>query len=72
MDAKFKAGDVLVRTAYKNLKTAYGRDEQTVVSVVSDEHPICPQIWYILRDSRGKLGTGLKCIMEECFEIKEA
>ena len=67
MKAKFKAGDILVRAAYKNKKSAFARDEMKVLRIVSDNHPICPQLWYICEDYRGKRCDGLVGVVDECF-----
>lgn len=67
MKAKFAAGDVVVRAAYKDSKSAMMRDEMTIVEVVSDGHPICPQAWYICKDYRGRRANGLVSVMDECF-----
>ena len=66
MKAKFAAGDVVVRAAYKNAKSAFLRDEMTIVEVVSDEHPICPQMWYICKDCRGRIVNGLVGVVDKC------
>lgn len=68
METRFQVGDVLVRSAYKDSKSKVMRDEQRVVAIESDEHPICPQTFYTLIDFRGKVAHGLQSIMEECFE----
>jgi hypothetical protein len=65
---KFKVGDVLVRTAYKESKSKMMRDECKVIDIVSDEHPICPQTFYLVLDYNNKVRPGLKCVMEEAFE----
>ena len=67
---KFNAGDVVVRTAYKDSKSAMMRDECTIVAVVSDEHPICSQMWYVCEDYRGRACNGLVSVMDDCFTLK--
>lgn len=67
---KFKAGDVLVRTAYKSMKTAKGRGECTVVAVLSDDHPIRPRMWYVTIDADGRERPGLCSVVDGCFELK--
>lgn len=67
MKTKFAAGDVVVREAYKDSKSAMLRDEMTIVDVVSDEHPICPKVWYVCKDCRGRIVSGLVGVVDECF-----
>ena len=69
METKFQIGDILVRSAYKNSKSALMRDEILIVQIISDGHPICPQTWYITQNTRdGKIRSGLKCVIEDAFE----
>lgn len=67
MKAKFAAGDVVVREAYKDSKSTLLRGEMTIVDVVSDEHPICPQMWYICKNCCGRIVSGLVGVVDECF-----
>ena len=67
---KFNVGDVVVRTAYRDSKSAMLRDECAIVDVVSDEHPICAQMWYVCADYRGRRCNGLVSVMDGCFELK--
>lgn len=67
---KFKKGDVLVRIAYKNERTAFFRDEMEIIDIVSDGHPICPSLWYICTDCRGKVKNGLVGVVDEAFCLK--
>ena len=67
---KFHVGDVVVRTAYRDSKSAMMRDECTIVAVISDEHPICAQMWYVCTDYRGRRCNGLVSVMDDCFELK--
>ena len=71
MKAKFNVGDVVVRSAYKESKSAMMRDEMTIVAIVSDGHPICPQMWYVCKDYRGHVANGLASVVDKCF-IKKA
>lgn len=68
MKTKFNVGDVLIRSAYKEEKSKVLRDEMTVIDIISDGHPICPQVWYITRNFRGKIQNGLKKVVEDAFE----
>ena len=67
---KFHVGDVVVRSAYRDSKSAMLRDECTIVEIVSDEHPICAQTWYVCVDYRGRRCNGLVGVMDDCFELK--
>ena len=67
MKAKFAAGDVVVRAAYKDSKSAMMRDEMTIVEVINDEHPICPQEWYVCKNYCGSIVSGLVGVVDECF-----
>lgn len=69
--AKFKVGDTLVRTAYKNSQSAFIRDEFTITEIVSDGRPFCPQLWYIGKNYRGKEINGLVGVVDSCFSLKE-
>lgn len=67
MKTKFNVGDVVVREAYKDAKSAFSRDECTILEIVSDGRPFCPQLWYICQDCSGKICSGLVGVMDECF-----
>lgn len=67
---KFNVGNVVVREAYKNEKSAFLRDEQTIIAVESDEHPICAQMWYVCEDGCGRRRSGLVGVMDDCFVLK--
>ena len=67
---KFHVGDVVVRSAYRDSKSAVLRDECTIVEIVSDGRPFCPQLWYICTDYRGRACNGLVGVMDDCFELK--
>ena len=67
---KFKVGDIVVRKAYKDEKSTFLRDEQTIVDVVSDGHPIVAQLWYICKNFRGDICNGLVGVMDKCFILK--
>lgn len=58
---------MVVRKAYQHEKSAFLRDECTIIDVVSDEHPICPQAWYICKDCRGRIVNGLVGVVDDCF-----
>ena len=66
----FNVGDVIVRKAYRNDKSVVSRDECTIIDFVSDEHPICPQMWYIVRDYRGRVRNGLQGVVDDAFCLK--
>lgn len=68
MKTKFEIGDVLIRSAYKDSKSRLLRDECKVIDIVSDGHPICPQVWYITIDTKDRQHKGLQSVIEECFE----
>lgn len=67
---KFSVGDVVVRIAYKDSKSAIMRDECTINEVVSDGHPIVPQMWYVCTNFRGQRCNGLVSVMDDCFMLK--
>lgn len=67
---KFQVSDVVVRAAYQNMKSAMMRDECTILEIVSDEHPICAQMWYVCADYRGRRCNGLVSVMDDCFVLK--
>ena len=67
---KFHVGDVVVRSAYRDSKSAMLRDECTIVEIVSAEQPICAQTWYLWVDDRGRRCKGLLGVMDDCFELK--
>ena len=69
--AKFKIGDTLVRTAYKNSKSAIERDEFTITEICRDDRPFCAQLWYIGKDFRGKVVNGLVSVIDNCFCLKQ-
>lgn len=69
--AKFKVGDTLVRTAYKNEKSAFIRDEFTITEIVCDDRPFCAQLWYIGIDYKGKETNGLVSVVDSCFCLKQ-
>ena len=68
MEAKFKVGDVIFRSACKDCKSSYLREECTVVDIVSDGRPFHPQLWYITVDTRNKVRNGLVSVVDGCFE----
>ena len=67
---KFKVGDVLVRKAYRNDASIVLRDEITILEIVSDGRPFCPQLWYICKDYSGKMCNGLVGVVDGCFCLK--
>lgn len=67
---KFNVGDVVMRKAYRNDKSVVMRDEMTIVEIISDEHPICAQMWYVCVDYRGRRCNGLVGVMDSCFCLK--
>lgn len=69
--AKFKVGDTLVRTAYKNEKSAFLRDEFTITEICRDDSPFCAQLWYIGKNFRGKVVNGLVSAVDSCFCLKQ-
>lgn len=68
---KFKVGDTLVRTAYKDSESAFIRDEFTVTEICRDDRPFCAQLWYIGKNFRGKVVSGLVCVVDEAFCLKQ-
>ena len=64
---KFKAGDILVRKAYKDSKSSLLRDEIEIIKVISDGHPIVSQLWYICKDYKGKIVSGLVGVVDSAF-----
>lgn len=68
---KFKVGDTLVRSAYKNDLSIVSRDEIEIIDIVSDFHPICPSLWYVCVDYRGRVKHGLVCVVDDAFCIKQ-
>lgn len=62
---KFRVGDRIVRTGYEWSSS----ERMTINEIVSDEHPICPQIWYITTNDRGKKMNGLVSIVDGCFHL---
>lgn len=64
---KFNVGDVLVRSAHKNDSCAFLRDEITIEEIVSDGRPFCPQLWYICKDYKGKIVSGLVGVVDSAF-----
>lgn len=68
---KFKVGDVIVREAYKDSKVSALREESTIIDFISDERPICPQMWYIVRDYRGRIKDGLQGVVDDAFVLKQ-
>lgn len=69
METKFKAGDVIVRRAYKKMKSPFLRDEMRVMDVVSDGHPICPQMWYVCEHCSGRIDFGIVSVVDEAFVL---
>lgn len=69
--AKFKVGDTLVRTAYKDSESAFIRDEFTITEIVCDDRPFCAQLWYIGKNFRGKVVNGLVGVVDSCFCLKQ-
>ncbi len=67
---KFKVGDTLVRTAYKESASAVLRDEFTITEIVGDNRPFCSQLWYIGKTFRGKDVNGLVSVVDSCFTLK--
>ena len=68
METKFKVGDVIIRSAYRKSSSKLMRDEQKILAIVSDEHPIKSRVWYITRSYKGELCSGLQFVIEDCFE----
>lgn len=69
--AKFKVGDTLVRIAYKNEKSAILRDEFTITEICRDDRPFCAQLWYVGKNFRGKVVSGLVSVIDSCFCLKQ-
>jgi hypothetical protein len=69
--AKFKVGDTLVRIAYKNDLSIVSRDEIEIIDIVSDFHPICPSLWYVCVDYRGRVKHGLVGVIDDAFCLKQ-
>lgn len=63
--ARFKAGDRIVRTGFEWCSS----ERMTIDEVISDEHPICPQMWYITTNDRGKRMNGLVAVVDGCFHL---
>jgi hypothetical protein len=63
MATKFSVGDKIARTGYEK----FASERMTVLGVVSDEHPICPRLWYVTVDDRGDKHNGLVGIVDDCF-----
>ena len=68
---KFNVGDTLVRSAYKNEKSAFLRDEFTITEICRDDRPFCAQLWYIGKDYKGKEINGLVGVVDSCFCLKQ-
>ena len=67
---KFREGDVVVRSAYRDHASAMMRDECTIVTIVAVGPSFCKQLWYLCKDYRGRECNGLVSVMDECFEVK--
>ena len=67
---KFNVGHVVVRSEYKNEKSAFWRDEMTIVRIEQKGSVVRPRFWYYCTNYRGEQKTGLASVMDECFELK--
>ena len=63
MSTKFKVGDMIARTGYEN----HSSERMTVLGIVGDGRPFCPQLWYVTVDDRGDRHNGLVGIVDDCF-----
>lgn len=63
MNTKFSVGDRIARTGYEK----HSSERMTILGIVSDGHPICPQMWYMTSDERGNTRSGLVSIVDDCF-----
>ena len=65
METKFKAGDVIVRRAYRKMKSPFLRDEMRVMDVVSEGH----QMWYVCEHCSGRIDFGIVSVVDEAFVL---
>ena len=64
-ETRFSVGDKIARTGYEK----FSSERMTVLGVVSDGRPFCPQLWYITEDDRGNRHNGLVKIVDSCFHL---
>ncbi len=63
MEAKFNVGDRIARTGYE----IFSSERMTIDEIICDNHPICPELWYICTNDGGRKSHGLVGVVDKCF-----